>query len=219
MSVTTERGTGGPNGTEVISSPTDAVGGRKYGRTISPYFCPPSPSQGDSAGVPGLSRSLDAEQRRFLTLFPGSNPERLRAAWLDGEGRNLGAVVDPMTPPAAAVRLKVWRLVGDDGRTYRGALEACRLLAVFKLPALAALWADPLRTLNAEGLSIAAESVEPTLRQSFKIAGRAAPLTYRQTPADFAWLKAEAARSGVTMTDVINEALALYRASSAEGEA
>lgn len=69
----------------------------------------------------------------------------------------------------------------------------------------------PLRVLNDRGLALAAEWSEPTRRQSFRLVGQRTPSSCRHSPAEFARLKAESKRCGVTMTDIINAALAEYR--------
>lgn len=164
---------------------------------------------GEGERLPGPA--LNAAQRRFLTLFLASNPDRLRACWLDSEGLQLGPVADHRRPPPGAARLKVYHLA-DGSRTFRGAREAQRVLAVADLAGLDPLWATPLRDLNTVGRAAALEAREPTLWQSFRLTGCDKPVAYRQTPASYAALKAEAARQGRTQTDIINEALSEYLA-------
>lgn len=153
---------------------------------------------------------FSASQRRFLTLFLGVTPDRLRAVWLTHDGRSLGPVVDPNLPPPEAMRVKVYRLCGDGG-AFKGALGNYRVLDLAHLAALSPLWGEPLRTLNDAGRRIGEQAAEPTLHQTFRLPGNSTPVAYRQTAADFAWLKAEAARCACTVTDIINTALAEYQ--------
>lgn len=151
--------------------------------------------------------SLNAAQRRFLTLYLSGDPDRLRLRWMGQGGEVLGD--GPVWIPAGAVSLHAYRLT-DGGLAPRGNRERQRNIGIADLLPMAGIWERPLLSLNARGVLLAQEATEPSVVQSFRMPGRRNPVNYRQTPVTFDELKSEADRQGRPMTAIINDALAQY---------
>lgn len=195
MKVFAERGTGGPNGTELSSSPsglTGRVGGRDGTNDyvlvpLSP--CTPlepdpscSPDAAPQSGgwdapqegvrpVPLAPTEATIGQWRFLCFFePTPDPERVRANWIKG-GQTLGPVTDAATPAPGAEAVGL-RRVSAGGTDLKGSSLDRRQLAVGEFLALAGCWDVPLRSLNVEGRRLVASRPEKAVAvQTFNVGG------------------------------------------------
>lgn len=155
---------------------------------------------------------LSAKQRRLLTFYLRVEAERVRAKWLALDGSSLGPVQDHAAPPADAARLMVYATLAH-GIELEGADQAYRVIDVRELPALAGLWAEPLRSLTAEGLALARDAADTSLTETFRTPDRTSPETFKASPITSTWLNDQAKREGRNKTAIILDALALYRAS------
>lgn len=147
---------------------------------------------------------LSAKAQAFLAFVAASNPDRLRAQWLAEGGRVIAAVTDAAEPPAEAVAVRLYRL-HDGARTFKGAREARRVLGLGDLADLAYLWAEPLRSLNPEGMALAKAPPAAHVGINFK----AAPDIER-------WIKRRAASLGSTVTNYLLKLVAADRARDRE---
>jgi hypothetical protein len=149
----------------------------------------------DGVAPENATLSLNVKQAGLLRFMAEAPPAR--AYWLR-DGRRCGAATN-LQPPSGASHLYVYRL-GDGATGTRGEAIDRTTISVADLEALAGCWADPLRTLNAYGLELAAGRPDKRLNQ----------VSVRLTDAETETLQAEADARETHVSAIVREAVASY---------
>lgn len=141
--------------------------------------------------------AITMAQARFLRFFLAGPPDR--AVWLAG-GRRISKVAEPFAYEPSATHLLVYRLAQGEDDALRGDAIDRHRISLTDLRSLWPLWAEPLRTLNAGGVSAART----------RLPKRSRVTAFRQTETERALLAADAAQRGLPAGVIVAEIVRDY---------
>lgn len=147
---------------------------------------------------------LTKQQWKVLRLFlePGAEA-RVRAVWLDEDGRSIGVAELPFSLRPDARSLRVYRLADEGAETFRGDAMGRTLLTLPDLRDMAPYWGEPFRTLSPLGRQLAlgpAPGAEPSV-----------VVTFKASPDLDGWISRKAMAEGRSRTALLLQAVTDYR--------
>lgn len=105
----------------------------------------------------GTLPKISQRQWKVLRLFLSSDAAaRVRAVWLNSDGRSLGPSLPSLATPEGAAAIRVYRLADGEAETFRGDAMGRTVLSLKEAEDLGPCWAEPYRGLSDLGRRLAA---------------------------------------------------------------